>query len=146
MPNWCLNRVEVSGEPKLVKQFKQAVAGKGLDENKAFCFNRVIPMPEELEATTAPNSDRKHAALMQQKYGYEDWYSWATANWGTKWDLASDDDPLDIDTADDGFLKYVFDTAWGPADGVCFRLREMFPDLGITWFYDEPGNGVAGYL
>ena len=39
-----------------------------------------------------------------------------------------------------------FDTAWAPPEEICYRLREMFQDLTISWFYDEPGMQTAGYL
>ena len=26
------------------------------------------------------------------------------------------------------------------------RIREKYPDVGISWFYDEPGCELAGYL
>jgi hypothetical protein len=39
-----------------------------------------------------------------------------------------------------------FDTAWSPPEAICHALREMFPDVSISWFFDEPGMEVAGYL
>ena len=29
---------------------------------------------------------------------------------------------------------------------VCQAIREQFDDLCVSWFYDEPGCEVAGYL
>ena len=29
---------------------------------------------------------------LEEKYGHSDWYSFNTAEWGTKWDVGSDDD------------------------------------------------------
>lgn len=43
-------------------------------------------------------------------------------------------------------LEYYFDTPWGPPQGIFDALKERFPGLGISWFYDEPGNMIAGYL
>ena len=39
-----------------------------------------------------------------------------------------------------------FNTAWGPASGIYDKIKEDFPDVGISWFYDEPGMEFAGYL
>ena len=39
-----------------------------------------------------------------------------------------------------------FETAWSPPEAICHALREMFPNVSISWFYDEPGCQVAGYL
>ena len=31
--------------------------------------------------------------------------------------------------------------------GILFdKIKENFPDVGISWFYDEPGMEFAGYL
>ena len=40
----------------------------------------------------------------------------------------------------------TFDTAWSPPEAICRRLRDMFPKVSISWFYDEPGCQFAGYL
>jgi len=29
---------------------------------------------------------------------------------------------------------------------VCYAIKEQYDDLSISWFYDEPGCEVAGYL
>ena len=39
-----------------------------------------------------------------------------------------------------------FDTAWSPPEAICHALRDKFPDMCISWFFDEPGMEVAGYL
>ena len=43
-------------------------------------------------------------------------------------------------------LRSTFSTAWSPPEAICFKLREMFPDLSFSWFFDEPGMEFAGYL
>ena len=71
------------------------------------------------------------------------WYAWRCQNWGTKWDAYS----LEIDDSDlpHGF-QVTFDTAWSPPEEICYAIREQFDDLSVSWFYDEPGCEVAGYL
>ena len=71
---------------------------------------------------------------------------WRVSNWDTKWDACDVDikeeryeDELESFTAE-------FDTAWSPPEAICLALRDMFPDLSISWFFDEPGMQVAGYL
>ena len=46
---------------------------------------------------------------------------------------------------DDEQIEYRFSTAWGPPEGVIEKLREQYPDIEITAFYDEPGMEIAGY-
>ena len=70
------------------------------------------------------------------------WYHWNISNWGTKWDACN----VEIDYYDDSQIEMRFDTAWSPPEPICKRLREMFEDIHISWFYDEPGMEFAGYL
>ena len=62
-------------------------------------------------------------------------------NWGTKWDVSE----LDIEYVDDEILELTFNTAWSPPEGVMQELKDRYPDLGFTCFYDEPGMEAAGY-
>ena len=39
-----------------------------------------------------------------------------------------------------------FQTAWAPASGIFDKIKEDYPDVAISWFYDEPGMEYAGYL
>ena len=70
------------------------------------------------------------------------WYHWNISNWGTKWDACN----VEIDYYDESQIEMRFDTAWSPPEPICARLREMFKDIHISWFYDEPGMEFAGYL
>jgi len=139
MPNWCYNRVEIYGDnPDQIKEVKKTLAGK----ETCFDFNNIVPMPKELEGTTAPTPepDSFEAKRLRKQHGYDNWYDWCCDNWDTKWNTASAS--LDEDVA---FLKYEFQTAWGPPIQVIEAIREQYPDLGITAFYDEPGMEIAGY-
>ena len=49
-------------------------------------------------------------------------------------------------TAKIEIIELEFDTAWSPPEEICYALREMFQDVNISWFFDEPGMEVAGYL
>ena len=71
------------------------------------------------------------------------WYNWRVQNWGTKWDCYS----LEIDDTDmpHGF-EVNFETAWSPPEEVCYAIKDQYDDLSISWFYDEPGCELAGYL
>ena len=74
------------------------------------------------------------------------WYDWRLENWDTKWDVHDAEiteerwkDELECFTAE-------FQTAWSPPEAICRRLRDLFPKVSISWFYDEPGCEFAGYL
>lgn len=67
------------------------------------------------------------------EHGFATWYGWSVANWGTKWDAS--DSALHAETPSE--LKYVFDTAWSPAEPVLFAMTEQFPELTFTAQFDE---------
>ena len=70
------------------------------------------------------------------------WYDWRLQNWDTKWDAydvcVTDDDPDQ--------LEVEFNTAWSPPEPICAAIRDEYPDVSVSWFYDEPGCEIAGYL
>ena len=144
MPNWCYNRVEIYGEnPDQIKEVKEKLEGK----KTCFDFNNIVPMPDW---KNIPNENGELPKLQDHVWGtmycWEDgsqddrWYHWCWDNWDTKWN--SRDATL---TEDGDGLEYVFDTAWGPPRKVIEALREQYPDLSVTAFYDEPAMEIAGY-
>ena len=42
-------------------------------------------------------------------------------------------------------MEYTFSKAWSPPEPVIEKLRQLYPDVQITAFYDEPGMEIAGY-
>ena len=145
MPNWCFNKVTVTGDKKKMDVFKNKAF-----VNDEFKFQNLIPMPKELLDTTSgylgENTPKQKELEKQQarnikKYGYKDWYDWAYSKWGTKWDVDAY-----VEWDGDDVIEITFDSAWGPPEGVHKYIVNEFPDLSVSWFYDEPGMEVAGYL
>ena len=143
MPNWCENRVDISGEPEYVRKFMEHVG-------KKFDFQKIIPMPKELEDTTSPvRTEGEHANMtsgrqkeLLDKYGFDNWYDWALSNWGTKWPA----DGAQLVVNKENYCRFMFMTAWCPPAGIYRKVKELFPDLSISWFYDEQGMQFTGYL
>jgi len=158
MPNHCHNRVTVySDNTEDVAKIKQIFK----DEN---CFTQIIPEPDwantPLMSKDMPRYGGEVAKgslgelpqyvedpwkrLVFKSTGRTDdrWYDWRLQNWDTKWDCydveVTDDDPSQ--------LEVEFKTAWSPPEAICNELREQYPDVTISWFYDEPGCEIAGYL
>jgi hypothetical protein len=169
MPNWCTNRVTVSGSEEDVQALKQAVKGCSSEFNKLFSFDAIIPFPDELHGIGSPvkivdteeeieqykkcHSNSEWASDMLpitmeksneliEKYGHNNWYDWCNDNWTCKWDAC--DVYLDVDEPD--YLQYRFDTAWGPPEMVYYVLTAQHPNVYVSWFYDEPGMEFSGYL
>lgn len=169
MPNHCHNRVTFYSDDttailKLHKIFSKGLAN---DDNvdTGSVFGHFIPEPDWTKIPLNENtlqeyswdkprgelgelpvmSDDPFKGLHFASTGKQDdrWYNWRVQNWGTKWDCYS----LEIDECDmpHGF-EVNFETAWSPPEEVCTAIREQFDDLSLSWFYDEPGCEVAGYL
>ena len=164
MPNHCHNRVTIYGAGNDTDETRAQIAKlKQIFEDEN-CFGQIIPEPDwtntPLTAETAGNwlhSKRGEVGELPVKvegdYGISQrfkstdvaddrWYDWRLAHWDTKWDAydvaITDDDP--------DCLEIQFETAWSPPEAVCNALREQYPDLSVSWFYDEPGCEIAGYL
>ena len=150
MPNWCNNRVTVfSDDTESVKKIKE------IFESKDSVFGKIIEEPdwkrlpnEKGEFPKVKQHFGKDGQLMFETHEFPDgknddrWYHWNISNWGTKWDACN----VEIDYYDDSQIEMRFDTAWSPPEPICKKLREMFKDIHISWFYDEPGMEFAGYL
>ena len=153
MPNWCENRVDICGEEKDIKAFKE----KAIKDGK-FEFKNLIPVPKELLSTTVgyreglkgtwiKDKDGNEIEIPESKlhewkdkYGATNWYDFCCSKWGTKWDI---DAHIEEDSDS---ISLQFETAWGPATGIFDYIQDNFPELDVSWFYDEPGNELAGYL
>ena len=164
MPNHCHNRVTIYGSGNDTDETRAQIAKlKQIFEDES-TFGQIIPEPDWAntplmskdvqglvydrgkvgELPMQPSADNKYHAPFFQSTGRADdrWYDWRLQNWDTKWHsydvTVTDDDP-------DQF-EVEFNTAWSPPEAVCSALREQYPDLAVSWFYDEPGCEIAGYL
>ena len=149
MPNHCHNRVtfypsgnNTDSSLDQIETIKDIFTGESV-------FTQIIPEPDwpntpnkdgelpQMVEDTFPRSVFKSTGMTDQR-----WYDWRVQNWDTKWDAydveVTDDDPEQ--------LEVEFNTAWAPPEAICHKLREDYPDIAISWFYDEPGCEIAGYL
>jgi Api92-like protein with ferredoxin domain len=55
MPNWCENDLYITGPN--VAAVLEAIAGQDGDDKTAFDFNKIVPMPEELNIESGTNTD-----------------------------------------------------------------------------------------
>ena len=162
MPNHCHNRVtfypsgnNTDSSLDQIETIKDIFTGESV-------FTQIIPEPDwantPLTAETAGNSWVKRGEVGELPVKSEDpfvtyrfkstdvaddrWHDWRVNNWDTKWDC------YDVEVVDDDpeQLEIQFNTAWAPPEAICNQLREDYPDIAISWFYDEPGEEIAGYL
>ena len=154
MPNWCENKLDVSGNEIDVQKFKELTlvkddVGNGLH----FTMEILLTTPSELLEQTSPNTWRgeetdiegklefeKKIEELKQKYGYTDWYDWRVDKWGTKWDAA---ESYILDDEDE-FFSIEYNTAWGPNIEWVRYVAKQFPELKFTLWFEEPGMGFCG--
>jgi hypothetical protein len=130
MPNWCTNKLVV--ESQTIEQMdKWRIA---LQNEKSMepllVFDKLLPLPEEEK---------------------ENWYQWRIDNWGTKWDVATEDSEGNV-TGDAPYhgdtvrYEYEFDTAWGPPIELFENIAKDFPGIQFNLAYYEPGMCFAGHF
>ena len=158
MPNHCYNRVTFySGNTEDVAKLKKIFEGEEV-------FGQIIPEPDwpntplmtsqnkslysnELKGTDGELPQKVEDPFQRYVFkstGHADdrWYDWRVQNWDTKWDAYD----LSVDDDDPEQLEVSFNTAWSPPEAICNQIREDYPDVSVSWFYDEPGCEIAGYL
>ena len=152
MPNWCQNEVSIFGDKKEINKFIKYIKSDKSD----FDFNKIYPMPKELEGTVSGSEDLKsdeqkaNSEKWNIEFGADNWYDWRNMHWGTKWEL--DPESINLDNSDPEHIIIEFLTAWSPPEGILSRLNEVFKfnkgedALSIQWFYREDGMGFCGYL
>lgn len=59
MPNWCNNRLVVTGDEKLLKKFLKKVK----DKKGGFTFSILVPIPAELNITSGSTVDNARAVI-----------------------------------------------------------------------------------
>ena len=161
MPNHCHNRVTFYSSGNDTDETRNQMRDIKQIFDEESIFTNIIPEPDWATPPLLTSDNRfgtkygndgelpirsedPFVTYRFQSTGIADqrWYDWRVKNWDTKWDAydveVTDDDP-------DQF-EVTFNTAWSPPEAICNALREQYPDLSISWFYDEPGCELAGYL
>jgi len=151
MTDWCSNRLEVYGDDKELKCFKEKAGG----EEYCFDVESFAPYPEvykildkgtfehmvewilhgdkHLESLRKIDRDFTDAELQiinnsgldPTRDGFnQGGYEWCCDNWGTKW--PSRESELEEKP---GCLIYSFETAWNPPTPVIVTASLAFPEL-----------------
>lgn len=136
MPNWCKNNLRIKGNGEKVLELLEMMK----DEDGQMTFNKLVPMPKELENTEAPtpeNMSEKKKKYLLEKCGATNWYDWHCQNWGCKWDAS-----------ESGFYQrgndwYIsFETPWGPPTEFIKKVSEQFNKMTFELqFADETQSG-----
>ena len=141
MPNWVYNTLIIEGDNEAIQQLKELVAqphqtywveDKFNQETQQWENNGV--KEETYSAVFNFWNLRSPDADFLNDYFDKKWYDWNCENWGTKWEAS---EPV-LNNEGDGFLIYVFQTAWSPLSLELLReFSEKFPTLTFKHDYEE---------
>ena len=74
----------------------------------------------------------------QEKYGFDNWYDWRVANWGTKWNASESN--YDEET---GVIN--FDTAWSIPYPIISKIAEDNPEVELDGRSEEESGWYETY-
>ena len=121
MPNWCFNRLTVTGPDEDLDAFYDKVMNGTGEEGRAHERPNLL-------STFIPNDPND-----------PNWYEWNIANWGTKWEESFSGVERDEDK-----LTLRFDTAWSPPIKGLSTIAKMHPSLTFVMVYEEGGMQFMG--
>jgi hypothetical protein len=161
MPNWVTNQLTISGTPKEVENFIRNAKTIDDEQEILLSFNKFWPCPPELQDISHPvtiitnkeykdNGPAKGITKKMQnelikKYGFDNWYDWQLANWGTKWDCDVTGEWKIASIGAfimNGTLEFL--TAWSPPSQAFIHISKRFPKLTFILKFVEPGMCFAG--
>ena len=163
MPNYVTVKAVVKGEQEEVQKCLSEIITEPKKVNNGseditvcgdFDFNNIVKIPEELVDTVSPtriatqseydklDEKGKERYILQsrseeliKKYGFDNWYNWNVANWGSKWNA--------LETSyTKGEDKFSFETAWSFPDIILKKLSSKYPKLTFEFEY---ANEDLGY-
>jgi len=130
MPNWCISRLEVTGEDML--KFEEDVH----DGNNSLSLEELIPIPnlhflkyDELKEIL-DESELKECIF--DKNGSLDWYEYSCSKWGTKWDV----NVINFNSTEDS-LSYTFESAWSPPESWLVTVSQAYNAKFEMTSYEE---------
>lgn len=161
MPNWCENDLTIRGKPEEVDKLLAAIKSGEGDEEAVIDFDKVLPVPKELEGihsgfTTIDGESvrqwrmegdktvRVDAATLAKKYGAACGLDWQIHHWGTKWNSCVSRVKKVSKSKKIKSVVLSFNTAWSPPSPVIEKLAEMFPEVELTLRYYERGMAFKG--
>ena len=186
MPNWVYNGLTIEGNPDLVNDLvrmmnrpfvmihdswnmetKDMEVKQTTYPNPVFAFHNIWNHRQEgiddLEYVKQP---KRSDLPVDNGQWWKDtmaiaevdnsWYNWNVRNWGTKWDVAVDENNKYPETYIEGPTKngenlvvyYNFNTAWSPPFPAMEKLSAQYPSLLLTLSYEEETGwgGEAEFL
>ena len=135
MPNHVKSNLIFKGSAEDIQRLRSMME----TPDNYFDFNAVARMPEELYERCPHHKDERTTEL-KSKYGYDNWYDWAYAHWGTKWNQYGEQWYDECDRwARENEVNIV--TAWCFPREVLITLSQIFPEITISYVYADEDAG-----
>lgn len=150
MPNWCDNTLYMTHkDPKMMDK-----AIQGWKDGKF--FGTLYPEPDYTKVVVMPTFP--HIKGNEPVNPDQAWYDWRLQNWGTKWEIVTDESYIDIQENEHGkSIRASFSTAWSPPTDLYnklvkdgYEIKAMYYEGGCAFcglyedgteeFYDIDGN------
>ena len=140
MPNWCDNTLYMTHkDPKMVDK-----AIEGWKNNKF--FGTLVPEPDYTQVKVKPTFHMNMATGQEKPEFVEPdqaWWDWRLQNWGTKWEITTDESYIDIQENEHGkSIRASFASAWSPPTDWYANLMEQ--GYEIKAHYYEGGCAFCG--
>ena len=139
MPNWCSSVWIFTGKPEDIDQ----IEATKLD------FDAIMPMPKILERSYNGKASDADKEAMKKECGYDDWYEWCVAKWGTKWpagNMLTGGEKLDSVRAGPGRLVVAMDTPWCLPMGIVNKIAGDYPSVDIRITCMEESRFFGGMV
>lgn len=123
MPNYVANIVTFDGDKERIKEMLSAIQNDEFGPG-SISFNKIIPMPPELDIECGRSKTDPQVIHNIQKYCAPNWYDWCRKHWNTKWDAGGYEEGRDYSQCD----KLAFRTAWQEPAPVIHERQDF---LGV---------------
>jgi len=166
MPNWVFNTLTIQGpkeqvdsiKDRLNKPYKKTFENWNMQShqmefkeyefsNPIFAFHNIYNHIEDGVSDEVYHKQSDHTLPIEEQLMFKEnnWYDWNVRNWGTKWDVAVNNDDKYPDTVlhehksegEDQWLVYGFQTAWSPPAPAMEKLSALVPNCVLTLEFEE---------
>ncbi len=130
MPNWCENRMAVSGTAENVRKFVETAR----NGEEALSFGKFVP--EDYNDPDFQDGLVAHCKPTEPNPNFN-WYGWRCARWGVKWDCSDST----VEVSPDGcHATFTFTTAWSAPTEFYRKVAELLPELAFECYAYEGAN------
>ena len=132
------HRINITGPAFELERLLSCIRAPEGESERTLDFEALRPMPDAIRATQEDDSaEAKDRA--RRVTGYQNWYDWSLAHWGTKWNSSAFQELV----WEHERYACLIDTAWSYPKPIFWEMAREFPLLTIRVFSIEEGCGLA---